>query len=100
MLAISDILSEVALVTGVPVSAITGRRRTRGVVWARFLAIAAIRENFTWWSWEEIAAATGRADHGSAIHAVQRYQFLLKTDPEFRSLDARVTANLQWGGVR
>lgn len=80
----SEIIGLVACVTGVPAPAITGRRRTNQVVWARFLTVAKLRQTFTWWSLTEIGHEIGR-DHGSITHALKQYRRLIMQETAFRS---------------
>ena len=77
-----SIIAATAAVTGVPVAAITGRRRNRHVAWARFLAIAAVRESCNWWTLQETGDFFNR-DYTSIIHANQRHTDLLTTEPSY-----------------
>lgn len=87
------IISEVALLTGVPVAAITGRSRTATVVQARFLAIAAIREAFAWWPLDDLAAVFHRT-RGSMVNALTRHPHFIHLDPEYATHHAALTATL------
>jgi chromosomal replication initiation ATPase DnaA len=78
------IIAEVAQITGVPVAAITGRRRTRRVCYARFLAVHAIHQAGQWLSLCEIAEALRRRDHGTISHALARHLQLLSTEPLYQ----------------
>ncbi len=71
-----------ARVTDVPAHAITGRRRTKSVSRARFIAITEIRKSRPHLS----LAETGdifRRDHGTVIHAERRYGTLRALDEQF-----------------
>lgn len=81
----SEIIGQVACVSGVTAPAITGGRRTSAVCRARFLAVAAIHEVWPWFSMYELAAAVGRGDHGTAVNAIRQTQRLMSTDTEFRA---------------
>ena len=81
-----SIIAEVALITGVPVSAITGDRRTSRICWARFLTYAALRQAFDWWSLPDIAAAVNRVHHGTVINGLKRFHQLSGSNPAFQSL--------------
>lgn len=80
-----EIIGQVACATGVTAAAITGNRRTNAIVFARFLAIAAIRQAWPQFSLEELSNAVGRRDHGTAINALRQFENLSTTDPEFLS---------------
>jgi chromosomal replication initiation ATPase DnaA len=87
---IPTIIGEVAVATGIPAPAITGCRRTDGIVFARFLAVAAIRQAFPHMSLVELAEAVGRRDHGTAHNALRQFQNLCKTSPHFLSVARRL----------
>lgn len=80
-----SIIAEVALITGVPAPVITGTRRTSRVVWARWLAIAAIRKSFNWLSLQDIGDVMNR-DYTSISYALKQIPSLLETSPTFRAL--------------
>lgn len=86
----SEIIGQVACVTGVPAAAITGPRRTNAVTLARFLCIAAIRKAWPHFSLSELAASVGRSDHGTAIHSLRQFQNLADQDPTFRAQAAEL----------
>lgn len=90
----ADIIAEVALVTGVPVAAITGRHRSTRIVQARFLAIAACRQAYDWWTLESTAEEFNRRNHCTIINARARHLELLKTDPLYKSHATRICLNL------
>ncbi len=90
----SLILERVAAITGIPSSAIIGRRRTNRVVVARFIAIAAARQAFGYWSLADLAALVGRSDHGTAVHALARFEELCETDLSFLKLANQVFTDL------
>ena len=89
-----EIIGEVALVTGVPAPAITGRRRNKYIVHARFLAMAAVREAFGWWSLQMTADFFHREDHGTIINARARHLELLKTDPIYKAHATQIRRHL------
>jgi chromosomal replication initiation ATPase DnaA len=89
-----DIIGEVALVTGIPAPAIMSRRRTMSVCQARFIAIAAIRQEFPWWSLESTAAFFRRREHCTIINARKRHRDLLQTDSNYKALATQVCQNL------
>ena len=82
----SEILAIVADVTGVSVNQITGRRRSRRVCTARFLAMAAISHAFPRWARVDVAECVGKADHGTIYHGIIRYRDLHDSCAEFRRL--------------
>ena len=81
-----SIILDVANVTGVPAANIVGRRRTTGVVFARFLAVAAIKKEFPFYSLSDLAFCVRRRDHGSAKNSLIQFQNLCDTDPKFRAM--------------
>ena len=85
------IFEAVSDASGLPISAIRGRRRTRGVIWSRFIVIALVKRRFPWWSQSELAKVVGRLDHGTASHALQRADELAATDPAFADLLSRAS---------
>jgi chromosomal replication initiation ATPase DnaA len=89
------IIGEVACITGIPVAAITGRTRTTATVHARFLAIAAVRQAFAWWSLTDIGHAFHR-DHGTITHALTRHRDLLSSDPAYQqhATELKLTSNI------
>ena len=78
-----EIIGEVAVITGVPAPAITGRRRTVPVVRARFLAIAAIMGAYSDWSLQSVGALFQRG-HDTVINARRGHLTLLNTDPVYQ----------------
>ena len=80
---LTAIFQAVSIASGIPISAIRGRRRTRVCVWARFAAAVLIWERFPWWSLGQIAQAIGRADHGTAMHALNRAFVMCTVDSDF-----------------
>ena len=88
------IIAEVAIITGVPAPAITGKRRSRRVCYARFLAIHAIRAAHDWWPLVDIAAAINRRDHCCIIYSLRQHAVLMKTTPEYRQWEAELTDTL------
>jgi len=87
------ILATVAAVTGVSVAAITGHHRTRSVVWSRFLAIAAIRAEYSWWTLQETADVF-QLDHGTIIHAKRRHCELMQTEAAYAHMWRHVYQDL------
>ena len=81
-----QIIGDVACVVGVPAAHVASRRHTVAAQWARFLSIAAIRKAYPFQSLKDLAMAVGRKDHGTAIHALKRFDHLVKTSPDFRAL--------------
>lgn len=82
----------VSIASGIPISAIRGRRRTRVVTWARFVIISLVQSRFPWWSQTQLSAVVGRLDHGTAAHALHRAASLNGSDPAFADLLARSAA--------
>ena len=80
----NKIIGEVATLTGIPVSAITGKRRTQGVIAARTLAFEAIRQQFPAWSQGEISEFMGRKDHSTTVYAKRRFANFCEQDRNFR----------------
>lgn len=92
-LTLSAIIGEVAEITGVPAPAITGRRSSNRVSHARYLAIAAFREEFSDWSLTETGDQFG-LDHTTIIHARKRHRELLTTDPLYHTFARQVCQRL------
>ena len=88
------IISEVALVTGVPAPAITGRNRSKHVCQARFLAVAALWEFYNWWTLKQTADFLNRTEHGTIIHARARHLQLQQSDPAYLALATQIYLNL------
>ncbi len=86
------IFESVSIVSGIPISAIRGRRRTRIACWARFVVISLVQHRFPWWSQSQLADVVGRIDHGSAANALQRADQLNLTEPAFADLLSRSSA--------
>lgn len=89
-----DIIAEVANVTGIPAPAITGPRRSKRITQARFLAAAAIREVYDWWTLEMTAKFLNRRDHGTIANARARHLELLKSDSEYKTHATQICRNL------
>jgi chromosomal replication initiation ATPase DnaA len=89
-----DIIAEVVLVTGIPAPVITGKRRSKRITQARFLAAAAIREVYDWWTLETTAKFFNRLDHGTIANARRRHLELLKSDLEYKALATQICRNL------
>jgi chromosomal replication initiation ATPase DnaA len=85
-----QLIGDVAIVTGVSAPAISGRRKTNAIVFARHLAIAAIRRQYPHLSLTELASFVGRTNHGTAINALRQFQNLSETSPPFRALAAEL----------
>ena len=83
---INHILYSVSAASGIPVAALRGQGRTRGAAYARFIAVLILHENCRWLSLAELAAAIGRKDHGSALHALSRARSLPHHDAAFAAL--------------
>lgn len=86
MNSIQEIIGEVACATGVPAPAITGKRKTRDIIRARFLAYAAARVAYPRYSLDLLALAFERLCHGTMINAFRRYSDLYERDQEFRAI--------------
>lgn len=89
-----SIIAAVAAVTEVPVAAITGKRRSREISLARFLAIAAIRKTHTCWTLQQTAGLFNRRDHATIIHAASRHSDLLATEPHYTRLWSEVLEDI------
>jgi chromosomal replication initiation ATPase DnaA len=96
MMSPEEIITEVALVSGIPAPAITGRRRTVPIARARFLAIAAVRSAYSDWSLQAVGALF-RRDHGAIMNARDRHCQLLKTDPNYQALARQVCRQIFYG---
>jgi chromosomal replication initiation ATPase DnaA len=77
-----EIIASVSKSTGIPTWQIVGPFRTAPIVQARFLAVGILREMLPWWSFQQLASAVGKKDHGQAMHALKRYKGSLE-DPAF-----------------
>jgi len=77
------IFEAVSIASGMPISAIRGRRRTRVVTWARFAIIYLVKDRFPWWSQAQLSEVVGRIDHGTAANALHRAESLKDSDPSF-----------------
>ena len=95
MISIYSIFAAVSEVSGIPVDAIRGQRRTRGVVMARFAVVYLIRDLFPLWGYADIASAIDRADHGTAAHALRRSRQLMRDDTDFHNLIVTVLHSIQ-----
>lgn len=91
---LNGIFEAVSLASGIPVAAIRGRRKTQSVAYARFVIVYLVHQAFPWWSLAELAAAIGRTDHGTALHALGRARTLQHRDRAFAELLARAEARL------
>ena len=91
---LKHIFEAVSRASGIPVAAIRGRRRTQAVAHARFVIVYLVKQVFPWWSLAELAAAIGRKDHGTALHALGRARALQHRDRGFAELLARAEAGL------
>ncbi len=83
------IFDAVSCASGIPISAIRGRRRTRVVTWARFVVVSLVHTRFPWWSHAQLSEVVGRIDHGTAANALHRAESLNRSDPAFADLLAR-----------
>lgn len=83
------IFEAVSAASGIPISAIRGRRRTRVLTWSRFVVISLVQHRFPWWSQAQLAEVVGRLDHGTAANALKRAAKLNVTDPAFADLLSR-----------
>ena len=86
------IFEAVSAASGIPISAIRGRRRTRAVTWSRFVVISLVQNRFPWWSHSQLADVVGRIDHGTAAHALQRSAQLNLSELAFADLLSRSAA--------
>lgn len=92
---VHEILANVERVSGVPVEAIRGKRKTRRVVWARFLALAALNKAFPWWSQADLAEAVGREDNGTASYGLRSVARLRETEPDFEEMFREVSLKVE-----
>ena len=81
----APIIGEVAALTGVPAPAITGKGRSASIVAARYLAIAAVKKHFPWWSCTDLGKALD-CHHTTILHATKQHAKMLKAFPEYRSI--------------
>ncbi len=86
------IFEAVSVASGIPISAIRGRRRTRCVTWSRFVVISLAQHRFPWWSQSQLADVVGRIDHGTAANALSRADALNLSEPAFADLLSRSAA--------
>lgn len=75
----SRIVATVAAAWGVAPADLVGPSRSRGLVQARQVVVHLTR-TLLGVSWAEAAAAVGRADHTTAMHAARRLSAALPTD--------------------
>ncbi len=95
-----SIFEAVSNASGIPISAIRGRRRTRVCVWARFAAAVLIWERFPWWSRGQIAQAIGRTDHGTAIHALNRAFVMCTVESDFCKFMVRCRNKMEEAAIQ
>lgn len=81
----SEIIGQVACVTGVTAASITGKRKTHAVVCARILTIESIRRAWPQFSLLELAYAVGRNHHRTASHALLNFKKFTASNPHFRA---------------
>ena len=79
----SVILDAVAQVTGIPVDALTSKRRERQVAYARHLAMYLLRD-LAHQSYAQIGRLLGGRDHTTVLHGYRRIAGLLETDADVR----------------
>jgi chromosomal replication initiator protein len=79
----SVILDAVALVTGVPVDAITSKRREKQVAYARHVTMYLLRD-LAHQSYAQIGRLLGGRDHTTVLHGFRRIEGLLETDADVR----------------
>lgn len=87
------IIAEVAEITGVPVAAITGRRRTMRIYRARVLAVAAVRKAKQHWPLVEVGDVFNR-DHSAVIHAMHRHSDQLASCEYYQELWSEITRRI------
>ena len=75
------IIATVTRVTDVAAEELHRHHGTRPIVWARFLAIAAIRHRHAW-TLERTGRYFGR-HHTNIIHSSRRHRELLKAEPGY-----------------
>lgn len=90
----AQILALVSEVTGVPVDDILSPARQRHILYPRFLAIAAIRVIYPWWTLKHLGTHFQR-DFGTIRYARTRHADLLQTEPGYRSDWTRILARLE-----
>ena len=79
----SAILSAVAQCTGIPVDALTSKRRERQVAYARHLAMYLLRD-VAHQSYAQIGRLLGGRDHTTVLHGFKRISALVDSDPAVR----------------
>lgn len=79
----SVILDSVAQVSGVPVEALTSKRRERQVAYARHLAMYLLRD-LAHQSYAQIGRLLGGRDHTTVLHGYRRIEKLLEADADTR----------------
>lgn len=83
---INQILGAVSATSGIPLDAIRGQGKTRSLVYARYIIVRLLNEACPWLSLSELAAAIGRTNHGSALHALGQARSLPHRDKVFNQL--------------
>lgn len=96
MMSPEEIIGEVALISGIPAPAITGRRRTNRIARARYLAIAAIQSAYSDYTLETVGEIF-RRDHNTIAHASRRHRQLLKTDHSYQTIARQVCRSIFYG---
>lgn len=86
---LAQLLDASAEATGQPVSALTGRRRTVSVTWARFAYVWAAHIGLRA-STREIGEVLGGRDHSTIVNAVERATTLRNDDQDFRAVTNRL----------
>ena len=79
-----QILAAVEQVTGESPGDINSHRRTRGIAYARFLAMLLYSESRPMHSNQEVAAFVGKADPSTGRHGLMRARYLLANDQSFQ----------------
>lgn len=91
-----SIIGEVSIISGVPAPAIIGKRRKHRIVQARYLSIAAIRQEYPHWTLQHTGQLFAM-DHTSIIHAQTRHREWLITDATYLALAREICRALFFG---
>ncbi len=89
-----EIIQHIAEVFEIPPPAISGKIKTRRVMWARWMAVKALYYYFDWWPLVDLARAVGKKDHSQALHSMRRFDEFYANDAGFKKLADQIFGDL------
>ena len=93
---IEAIMQRVHDATGVSPAEVKSDARTRRICYARYIAAAAIKAEFSHWALQDIAAALGWRSHGAVGIALGMAREMAAADPAFAASLETVKKNVQY----